>query len=264
MKTFGPYCIERLLRRGRLCATYLGHDQHDGHAVALKVAPRGVDLAHEWQVAAEVRSPRLIALHEHGFQGDESYLAMAYAPGGDLGRADSPLPAGRILDFALQAAEALGAMHEAGWVHRDLKPANLLLREDASLALADFGSACRRGAGKTDGSAITGTPRYAAPEQSRGVAAQPAADVYSLGVMLHEWLAGVPPFRGVTSAELLAQHLLAEPPRLPAQHADWQPLINMLLAKEPGLRLADGRAVAQVLRRLQPLLLTPLALPDPS
>ena len=262
--TIGPYDVERLLRRGRLCAVYLAHDQHDGHAVALKVAAHEAGLAHEWQVAAAVRSNRLVEIFEHGSEGDQAFLAMAYMPEGDAGRLPLPLGADQAFALALQAAQALGAMHEAGWVHRDVKPANLLLRDETSLVLADFGSACPRGAGAHAQTVITGTPRYAAPEQSRGVAAQPSADVYSLGVVLYEWLVGEPPFRGETPTELMAQHLMAEPPRLPASHADWQPLINMLLAKEPGLRLADGRAVAQVLRQLQPLLLAPLALRDPS
>ncbi len=103
---------------------------------------------------------------------------------------------------------------------------------------------CRAGsAGPAPPGTLVGSPRYAAPEQSQGAPAAPAADVYSLGVLLHEWLTGRPPFGGETPAEALAQHLLVPIPRLPAARAQWQPLLDALLAKDPARRLPDGQAV---------------------
>jgi serine/threonine protein kinase len=148
-----------------------------------------------------------------------------------------------------QAASGLAWLHRQGWVHRDVKPANLLLRANGSLALGDLGCAARTGdmGGAPPGTMI-GTPRYAAPEQTEGAPAQPAADVYALGACLFELLCGSPPYPGETSMELLGQHLLAPVPPLPLEHAPWQPLLDAMLAKDPALRLPDGAAVLAQLR----------------
>lgn len=153
-----------------------------------------------------------------------------------------------------QAAGALDSIHRLGWVHRDVKPANLLLRANGTLALSDFGCACRRGEGaSSQEGAMVGTPRYAAPEQSRGAPADPAEDVYSLGACLYEMLCGHPLYPGETPTELLGQHLLAPVPRLPSQLASWQPLLDAMLAKDTRQRLADGHAVLRQLQRIQSL-----------
>jgi len=149
-----------------------------------------------------------------------------------------------VLRWLADAAAALAHVHASGWVHRDVKPGNLLLRPDGSVALADFGNAAAIGERPaTPAGTIIGTPVYAAPEQSRGEAAAPAADVYSLGVVLFEWLTGAPPFPGRTPTELLGQHLLAPVPALPPALGAWQGLVRSLLAKDPLARPADGGAL---------------------
>jgi serine/threonine-protein kinase PpkA len=252
MNAVGGYRLERLLARGRQSAVYLAQDARSGRRVAMKLGGREAGLAHEFGVGRSLCGGQLIELYEQGEQGGQAFLAMEYAECGPVGRLPLPLAPSKALSLAAQAAQALAQLHAAGWVHRDVKPANLLLRADGSLALADFGSACRRGEGAHDGRTLVGTPRYAAPEQSRGEAAQPAADIYSLGVVLFEWLAGVPPFNGETATELAAQHLLAPVPSLPAHAAPWQDLINLLLAKDPGRRLADGGAAAAAIALRDP------------
>ena len=252
MNAQGRYRIERLLARGRHSAVYLARDEREGRAVAMKLAARGDRFAHEFGIGHALGGEHLIRLYEQGEQAGRAFLAMEYAERGHAGRLPLPLAPAQALRFARQAAQALAQLHQAGWVHRDVKPANLLVRGDGSLALADFGSACRVGEGAHEGTVIVGTPRYAAPEQSRGAPAQPAADVYSLGVVLYEWLAGTPPFAGETATELRAQHALAPVPSLPAPAAPWQDLINLLLAKDPGRRLADGRAACAAIALRDP------------
>ena len=112
-----------------------------------------------------------------------------------------------------------------------MKPANLLLRAGGDVVLADFGEAVPAGQIPATPGTVIGSPAYAAPEQLPGAPAAPAADVYSLGVLLHEWLTGRLPFAAVTVQEALAQHLLAPVPRLPAAFARWQALLDALLAK---------------------------------
>ncbi|HVE54788.1 MAG TPA: protein kinase, partial [Ramlibacter sp.] len=127
-------------------------------------------------------------------------------------------------------------------------PANFLLRADGTLVLADLGIAVAAGTRPTQREGtVTGTPRYVAPEQLQGAPASPAADVYALGVLLHEMLSGRPPFAGETLMEILSQHLVATPPRLPAASARLQPLVDRMLAKEVECRLPNAEAVLGLL-----------------
>lgn len=231
----GPYAVLRVLGRGRASQVLLARG-HDGRAVALKVA-RGADLAREHALLGELRHPHLLQAFAHGRSARGEWMAMEAA----ARTARGPVAPDVALGWLWQAASALAHLHARGWVHRDLKPANLLLRADGSLAIADLGSAVR--CGDVPGAGLVGSAPYAAPEQLQGAPAAPAADVYSLGCVLHEWLTGQPPFPGQTLAELLAQHLAAPVPRLPSALADWQPLLDVLLAKSPARRPADGGAV---------------------
>lgn len=250
------YQLESVLGRGRNSVVYLARRQRGERRVALKLAaprplgarPAAQDLAGEFAALAALSHPHVIQCVEQGVaqgaNGGQAWLAMEYAALGPVSQQPLPMPPARVLTLLRQAAAALAALHARGWVHRDVKTAHLLLRSDGSLALADFGSACPRGqTGALPAGALAGTPRYAAPEQMQGAPAEPSADIYSLGVCLHEMLAGTPPFPGQTMTELLGQHLLAPVPRLPAPLAGWQPLLEAMLAKDPQRRPADGLAL---------------------
>lgn len=242
----------RLLREvgtGRRSSAWLAHDAQ-GRECVLKLQPAaGSTLHHEWQVAAWVQGGSLVRMHDYGRDAQWAWLAMEHLPGGDLcARLGQGLPADLALDLLRQAATALAPLHRAGLVHRDVKPANFLLRADGTLVLADLGLVARAGqAGAAPAGSVTGTPRYVAPEQLQGAPATPAADVYGLGVLLHEMLAGRPPFAGETLTEILSQHLVATPARLPAAHERLQPLVDRMLAKDAQCRPADGQAVLGLL-----------------
>lgn len=241
------YRLLRPIGEGRRSTAWLAWDEARGSDVVLKLQPVATaSLHHDGAIAARVQGRHLLQVHAQGRAGAWAFLATEHVAGGDLARR---LRAGVTRDEALrlvrEAAEALALLHRQGLVHRDVKPANFLLRPDGSLVLADFGLV--REAGATDPAwqqgTVVGTPRYVAPEQFEGAPATPAADVYSLGVLLHEMLAGSPPFAGETLMEVLAQHLLARPARLPHPMADLQPLLDDMLAKEVAARLADADAV---------------------
>jgi serine/threonine protein kinase len=226
--------------------------------VALKIAaaaqpPGGtMPLAEESAVLSALAHPRVVQAFDHGMAGGRAFLAMEYAAGRSLAQLALPTGPVRALSLFSQAAEGLAWIHQQGWVHRDIKPANLLLRADGTLALCDFGSAQRKGErSAVPPGTVIGTPRYAAPEQSEGAAADPAADVYSLGACLYEALTGQPLFRGETLTELLGQHLLAPVPRLAPEQALWQPLLDAMLAKNPRERLPDGQAVLAGLQQVR-------------
>ena len=241
------YRMLRPVGEGRRTVAWLAYDLAQGCDVVLKLerAP-GASLERDALVARRVQSPHLVRVLGQGRAGDWCFVALEHVEGGDLARRlRQPLPREEALSLFTQAARALAALHRAGLVHRDVKPANFLLRADGRLVLADFGLVTEAGAvdpRSADGG-IVGTPRYVAPEQLQGAPASCAADVYSLGVLLHEMLTGRPPFSGETLMEVCSQHLLARPALLPAALADLQPLVHRMLCKEVHTRLPDAEAV---------------------
>jgi serine/threonine protein kinase len=241
------YRMQRVLGRGRHAGIWLAHDAERGTDVAVKiatkVAPHG-SFAREFEIQKACAGDHVVAVFEHGQLPDaREFIAMEWLPRGSVTQEHAPAVE-RVERVLHEAAAALARVHRGGWVHRDVKPAHLLLRADGDVALCDFGSACR--AGTKDHAAtprVIGTPRYAAPEQIEGAAAAPTADVYSLGACAFELLTGKPPFRGETLTELFSQHVRAPVPRLPRELAQWQPLLDAMLAKDPAQRPADGEAV---------------------
>jgi serine/threonine protein kinase len=135
-------------------------------------------------------------------------------------------------------AGALRVMHGAGILHRDLKPTNVLFRDDGSLALIDFGLAKQAAlqAEVTGAGAIFGTPYYVSPEQGHGEPVDERGDIYSLGVIFFEMLTGTKPFDGDTAMAVIVKHRQAPIPRLSTHLQEFQPLVDRMLAKQPGDR----------------------------
>ena len=251
------YQLLRKVGEGRLAAVYLAHDTA-GKPVALKLLrreharndARTAAFAREFAVPRAIRSPHIVRVFEQLIGDGYVAIAIEYLGGGHLGDIirERPTP-GAALFLLRQAALALDALHRAGYAHGDVKPANLLLRATGELVLADFGSARRLNDVPlaAQPGLVTGTPRYAAPEQSESGAAAPASDVYSLGIVCYEMLCGKPPFPGETVMEVRCQHLLAAVPPLPDELARLQPLLDGMLARQAGSRLADGRAVVELI-----------------
>jgi serine/threonine protein kinase len=177
---------------------------------------------------------------------------MEYFPLGHLGtQLDSPLPPAEALHYAREIAHGLSIIHTAGVIHRDLKPGNIMLRDDDSVALIDFGISHSTHVvmPKADDTQreIAGTPYYMSPEQAAGATADERADLYSLGVILYQMLTGEKPYVGATTDEILDQHRNAALPVLRPGLAACQPLLNKLLAKDPSQRFSSAREALEAL-----------------
>jgi serine/threonine protein kinase len=207
--------------------------------------------AREAKLARASESRHLVPILELG----DGYLVMPLYRGGSLAdrlRAEWRLSVPDTIDLAAQLAKGLDALHAQGIVHRDVKPSNVLLDGEGTAALADFGLA--RGEESTQltrEGQLVGTPHYLAPELIEGAAATPASDVYALGCVLYECLAGGPPFAGRGDAQIGFAHLVEPPPdprtRRPELSADMSAAVVSALAKDPAARPTTATALARML-----------------
>jgi serine/threonine protein kinase len=178
---------------------------------------------------------------------------MEYFARGDLrGQMRGPLAPATALEYALEIAEALDAIHRGGVLHRDLKPGNIMIRDDGSLALIDFGLAKHRALEMeiTDKGLIFGTPHYMSPEQGHGQATDGRSDLYALGIVLYEMLTGLKPFDGDNPMAIIYRHAKSPVPQLPEALQSLQPVITRLLAKRPDDRHSNAALAAVEIRGL--------------
>jgi serine/threonine-protein kinase len=266
------YRIDRVLGQGGMGIVVAATDTQLDRRVAIKFllpdALKNADIVarfgREARAAAKIHSEHVARIIDVGeLETGAPFMVMEYLEGGDLAdriRAQPAVPVADAARYLLQACEALAEAHAAGIVHRDLKPANLFLakRPDhtVSVKVLDFGisKAPVASGGITSTQAVMGSPHYMSPEQlvsSKHV--DPRSDVWSLGVVLYEMLAGLPPFQGDTMPEIVAQILQSPTPGVRATRpdvpAELEAVIARCTAKDPGARFAD---VAELARALVP------------
>lgn len=266
----GPLVLSQQLGLGRQCQVWSAKDTAAERQVAVKILQTGYaddrqqrrQLEHELRVGRELDHPGVIRVDRLVVYDGFPCLVMELFPHPNLRR----LVTGRqhTLQARLPAilaavADALGHMHQRGWVHRDVKPANVLANKAAEVKVIDFAIASRPpgalGRLLWRRQQPQGTPSYMAPEQIRGQAPDPRSDIYSLGCMAFELLAGHTPFTGSNTHELLTRHLYTAPPVVEASNANVSAaaskLLRQMMAKKPADRPAAMADVARQLRQIR-------------
>lgn len=242
------YSIVKEISTSNFSSVFLARSDRLRRNVVLKVMNRGSSprerddaerFQREYEIISSIDHRAIAEIYDFGTLTQHLYLAMEYFPCGDLrDRLRNPLSAQESLYYLRSIAEALRVIHVFGILHRDLKPANVMLREDNSPVLIDFGLARRSmdDSGTTGIGQVIGSPYYISPEQSQAQRVDLRTDLYSLGVIFYEMLSGARPYGGRSAMAIMAQHSTSPVPTLPPELAAYQPLIDRLMAKQPSAR----------------------------
>ena len=263
------YRVRSLLGRGGMSSVWLADDLAAGdRPVAVKILNRelGDDaefrqrFRNEASAARSVDSPNVVAIHSHEEPGPGAagpcYIVMEYIRGeslADVLRRRRTLPEHLALDVVEQTAHGLSAIHAADLIHRDIKPGNLLVTPEGTVKITDFGIAkAAEAVPLTRTGMVVGTAQYVSPEQAQGKQVTPSTDVYSLGCVAYEMVAGRRPFAGDTTVAVAVAHINEPPPALPQTvHPHIRELIGIMLRKDPARRYADGRELAKAVLQVR-------------
>jgi serine/threonine-protein kinase len=263
----GPYRIDDELGRGGMGVVYRATHESTGRVVAIKVLPPELALdagfaerfAREVTALQKLSHPNIVQFIEAGEENKAQFYVMEFVPGRGLDkviREQRRIPWEPAVDLAIQICHGLRHAHAHGIIHRDLKPANLLLTEDGTIKLTDFGIAkVFAGTAITATGGIVGTAEYMSPEQGEGKPITLRSDLYSLGVVLYMMLTGRVPFLGRSVAELINLHRFGQfekPMMVVPEIPSWlDALVCQLLEKDPEKRPADAHVVVRRLESVQ-------------
>ncbi len=254
------YQIKRQLGRGGMAFVYLAIQESFGREVALKIlAPDHAQdkefserFLREARIISQLIHPNIVTVYDVGIHEGNHYLSMEYIRGRDLQQAYRSLSKQQIISTIRDVARALEYAHQKGYVHRDVKPENIMLHDDGRVVLMDFGIA--RGSDATlnmtkTGRAI-GTPYYMSPEQTKGQPVDHRSDLYSLGVVLYQMLAGYVPYDADSAIAVGIKHVSDPIPQLTNSLRFLQPIINTCMSKNPAHRYQHASELIHVLEAI--------------
>jgi hypothetical protein len=255
------YRIVRPLGVGGMASVYLAVQESLDREVALKVMAPALAANQEFtqrflkegRITARLSHPNLVTVHDIGQHGSIYYLAAEFIPGGTLrDKMTKGISVAETLDAIRDIALGLQYAHEKGFVHRDVKPGNVLFRANGTAVLADFGiaKAVDSSTMATQAGSSIGTPHYMSPEQARAEPVDGRSDLYSLGAMLFELLAGHAPYEASDPFTIALMHVTHPLPVLPEKLKWLQPLIDKLMAKNASDRYANGNAFVEALDQM--------------
>ena len=264
------YELSKRIGRGGMADVFLGRDRLLDRQVAIKVLfpefavdPNFVErFRREAQAAANLSHPNIVNVYDWGKHSGTYFIAMEFVDGrtlADILRSNGHVTAKQAAEIASEVAAALGFAHEAGLVHRDIKPANILIGSNGQVKVADFGIARAMNAptesNLTQAGAVMGTATYFSPEQAQGAQPDPRSDLYSLGIVMYEMVAGRPPFTGENPVSIAYKQVHDNPQPLNQFVADvprpYEAIVAKLLAKDPKVRYATANALRDDLRRFR-------------
>ena len=280
----GRYQVEKELGKGAMGVVYLGKDPKIGRVVAIKTMALSQEFAgdelidarerffREAETAGRLQHQNIVTIFDAGEEHDLAYIAMEFLKGKDLAdhcKGDHLLPVPVVLSIVARVAEALAYAHKQNVVHRDIKPANIMYEAQSdTVKVTDFGIARITDSSKTKTGLVLGTPSFMSPEQLAGKKVDGRSDLYSLGVMLFQMLAGVLPFRGDSMSELMYKIANEEAPDIRIIRSELTPgladLVALSLSKRPETRYQTGDQFAADLRSVMSQMSGSVAFASPA
>lgn len=263
-RTLGGYRIESEIGRGGMSRVYRAYQPQLERWVAIKVLMTSAAdkqsfldaFRREAKAIAALRHPNIVTVYDYGEQEETAYIVMEFIPGGALSdlMKGAPMSWPEAANLIIPIARALAYAHSQGVIHCDVKPSNILLQQANWPLLADFGLLKILGSKIIDQGVMSGTPAYISPEQATGDSITAHSDIYSLGIVLYELLAGRLPFRGDSPSQLILQRLL-EPPPLPSLFSEQisphlEQVMMRMIARHSADRYPDMQAVVEALVRI--------------
>jgi serine/threonine protein kinase len=262
VRLFG-YDIRRCLANRDNVSVHVAFSAERAKEVVLKVLHRGRGslsrdtnferFVDEFKLLYDIDDRAVAEIYDFRVTSQYCYIAMEYFPLGHLGaKLIAPRTPAEALRNISEIAHALSIIQTAGVIHRDLKPGNIMLRNDGTVALIDFGISQSAHVNQPDkrSEQITGTPYYMSPEHARGGATDERTDLYALGVILYQMLTGEKPYTGDTTQAILDQHCDAPQPRLAPHLSAHQPLLDQLLAKDAAQRISNARELIEAIEQI--------------
>ena len=263
VSTLSHYRLEQEIRRGESGVVYQAIDTRTGRAVAIKTLPAEITadpyrrsrFVQEARAASALNHPNIITIHDVDSDGEVTFVAMELVEGTSLDRLidAGPLPLRSAVDYARQMAAALAAAHASGIVHRDIKPAHIMVTPDGHVKVLDFGLAAlverpsseeRIAPLAARAGFVIGTAAYLSPEQAEGRAVDPRSDIFSVGAVLYEMLAGRSAFAGGSEVAVMTSILRDTPSKLTSLRSDVPSLVSAIvdrcLSKDPKARYEHG------------------------